>query len=75
MSPKRESLRFCVKCPAEITEEESRKWNHLCKKCAVDALVGFKYFLHSLQPNELGLLAECFDGVGLDEPEKARLPE
>ena len=75
MYPKRESLRFCLRCPEEITEEESRKWRGLCKECAEGALGVFTDFLWSLSPVELSLINDCFDGVGLDEPEKARLPE
>lgn len=76
MYPKRESLRFCQHCPTPLSEEEARKWHGCCRRCAQDTLDDFKALLMAdFNDAERKLLNDCFDGVGLDEPKKARLPE
>ena len=76
MYPERESLRFCDHCDSPISQEENRKWRGHCRLCARDELDSFIALLWSkYDTNDRKLLNDCFDGVGLDEPEKARLPE
>lgn len=76
MYPARESLLFCKLCPTKITDAERLKWFGLCRSCAQEALAAFKVLLLAdFNDAERKLLNDCFDGVGLDEPEKARLPE
>lgn len=76
MYPERESRLFCQHCPTEISDEERLKWSGMCRVCAQDTLDAFKgLLLADFNDAERKLLNDCFDGIGLDEPEKARLPE